>query len=137
MHVVSAPCKINRHSVIWTLLLHHLWHWKHDPHHQVELSPNLAELEKKYADSCVEFGLIENSNRMKCTICPVLVTEEVLMPDDLKQYLITKHSEYQYDQQRVRERPHGNIFFPARGPWAWIIFGFPDLNWVSQFQKRC
>ena len=131
-HVVSFPCNICRHSVIWTLLLAPSLALKHDPHHQAALSPNLAELKKKkkkkkYADSCVEFGLIENSNRMKCTICTMLVAEEVLMPDDLKQYLITKHSEYQYDQQRAREREKETPwkhFLPSEGSLGLNNFWF-------------
>lgn len=40
-------------------------------------------------------------------------------------------------RSRENQKPVGNIFFPARDPWAWIILGFPDLYWFSQFLKVC
>lgn len=64
----------------------------------------------KYADGYIEFGASKNSNKMKCTICLRLVRVEVMMPDKLKHYLITKHMEYQCASQK----DFGIIFLPVR-----------------------
>lgn len=54
-----------------------------------------------------------------------------MMPDELKLYLITMHSEYQHDQETEDQKPAGNIFFSQRDPWASVSLSFADLNRLS------
>lgn len=50
---------------------------------------------RKYDESYIEFGFIENSDgRPKCVICLKVLANEGMKPAKLKRHLITKHPEY-------------------------------------------
>lgn len=112
------------------------WQWDETIITQFSVFLSQNQLTSEYADSYAQFSFIENSNRMKCTICPMLVGSRG-SPDArcARQYLITEHSKNQHDQGGENQGTCRKHFHPSERSQRLNNFRFPDLSWFLPYPE--